>query len=334
MKPGGILVKAGLAAFGVVLGLAVSVAALEVLKSRPRGTEFENLDELRASMNAPDGPDQPDSSNLKHLTVSHPDDEIIYELRPGLDLIFQRARVRTNSCGMRDVERKIARGPGVYRIALLGDSFAFGWGVEQEQTFAARLESNLNRLAAGKLRFEVLNFGVPGYSTFQEVKQFREKGLEFEPDEVVVYFIENDFGLPFFVKDLSQPGGMLAATEFARLAWRAIDPDIEEQRLRLEGYDANRALVSLGKLGREHGVRVSVVVNPGKGYEDVKRKLWALRRSKVLRTIDIAADIQRSVAARGIETKQLSLSFDPHPSALKHALIGDALTPYFMDRLP
>jgi hypothetical protein len=107
--------------------------------------------------------------SLRAIVRSHPSDSIIYTLKPDLDLNFVRARVQTNSCGMRSPERPIVKPPGVYRIALLGDSFAFGWGVEQHETFAQKLEDVLNKRSRGHVKFEVLNFGVPGYSTFQEV---------------------------------------------------------------------------------------------------------------------------------------------------------------------
>ena len=52
-----------------------------------------------------------------------------YELRPNLEKFAQNALVRTNSHGMRDRERSIERPAGVFRIAVLGDSFTFGFGV-------------------------------------------------------------------------------------------------------------------------------------------------------------------------------------------------------------
>jgi lysophospholipase L1-like esterase len=50
---------------------------------------------------------------------------------------------------------------------LLGDSTTFGWGVGQGETFAARLEARLNQRAGHQPRWQVINAGVPAYSSCQ-----------------------------------------------------------------------------------------------------------------------------------------------------------------------
>ncbi|NJN51290.1 MAG: SGNH/GDSL hydrolase family protein [Gammaproteobacteria bacterium] len=71
------------------------------------------------------------------------------------------------------------------RIAVLGDSFTFGIGVDDAETFVARL--------AGSGRDEHLNFAVPGYSTDQQLLQLPEQVLAFEPDAIwVVVYLGND----------------------------------------------------------------------------------------------------------------------------------------------
>lgn len=86
-----------------------------------------------------------------------------YANRPDLTVEFSnrefRTRVRTNSEGYRDDEASL-RDPDVL---LLGDSFGFGWGVEE----AEGLEKQLERLSGGR----VLNLSVSGYGTLQQVLQ-------------------------------------------------------------------------------------------------------------------------------------------------------------------
>ena len=94
--------------------------------------------------------------------------------------------------------------------AVLGDSFTFGFGVSEDQTFVRQL----NKTAGGGATF--VNFGVPGYSTDQEVLLLERYLLNYRPDVVlVVVYMGNDLfdnqlpvpmqvglGKPFFaVKD-------------------------------------------------------------------------------------------------------------------------------------
>ena len=91
----------------------------------------------------------------------------------------------TNGFGHRGAPVATAKQPGEKRYAYLGDSFTFGMGVNDEETFTEVLASR------GKARH--LNFGVPGYSTDQEVLYAEDKVTRFEPDVVVlVVYLGND----------------------------------------------------------------------------------------------------------------------------------------------
>ncbi len=114
------------------------------------------------------------------------------ELRPGFETLYKGQRVRINSAGMRgtDVAQPEPKRP---RIAVVGDSFAFGSGVPLEGTIAAQLERAF--VAAGR-SVEVLNFGVPGYCALNVAAVVEHKALEFEPDLVLYVFFANDIDEP------------------------------------------------------------------------------------------------------------------------------------------
>jgi len=116
---------------------------------------------------------------------------LTFELRPEA---VARAEVeyRVNALGLRGPETTIEKPAGVRRIAVLGDSIAFGYWVRDEQGFARQLERLLNDGRTSTDRVEVLNFGVPGYNLEQELEALRVKALLFEPDVVVVLFCLND----------------------------------------------------------------------------------------------------------------------------------------------
>lgn len=99
-----------------------------------------------------------------------------------------RIPIDINSAGYRDVQRDLKKNQGTYRIAVLGDSFVAGFQVRQEDLLTSVLEERLNDHSCSGTRFEVLNFGVNGAGTAQELETLRHKALAFEPDLVLLFF--------------------------------------------------------------------------------------------------------------------------------------------------
>ncbi len=95
-----------------------------------------------------------------------------------------------NSLGWRGSREFQARKHTDYRVLILGDSFAYGLGVNDDQTFAARIEQDLR---ADRRSVEVMNAGCPGKGTDYELKLFDTVGRKFHPDLTVVCFFCNDF---------------------------------------------------------------------------------------------------------------------------------------------
>lgn len=94
--------------------------------------------------------------------------------------------ITINSKGFRDIERTYERDRSQYRIVVLGDSLVWGYGVNQQETFTALLEQNCPGM-------EVINLGVSGYGTDQELILLQKEGIRFRPDLVVVVITPNDF---------------------------------------------------------------------------------------------------------------------------------------------
>jgi hypothetical protein len=115
-----------------------------------------------------------------------------FALLPGVEGHYQRegeSYVRINSDGLRDREHAKVKPAGTVRIAVLGDSFCEAMHVPLEQTFWSLLEQKLQDCNAfpGK-RVEVINFGVSGYGTAQELMTLRQKVWDYSPDLVVLAF--------------------------------------------------------------------------------------------------------------------------------------------------
>jgi hypothetical protein len=116
-------------------------------------------------------------------------------LLPGADAIHQGVTVRTNSHGMRDQEYARVPEPGVHRVAVIGDSFTFGQGVAAEDLFEARVERVLRSEGHA---VELLNFGVPGYNTFQQLLVYERFANGFGPHRVWVVWVPFDHALQGF----------------------------------------------------------------------------------------------------------------------------------------
>jgi lysophospholipase L1-like esterase len=156
-------------AYGPALTLAATLVTLGVL-------------ELGARAIAPPA--------VPHTAMFRPAAGVAYELIPGW-----RGRgplgedIRVNAAGFRGPEIDAPQA-GTTRVLTLGDSFTFGIGVAEEQTFPAALARALARSLGGAI--EVLNGGVPGYNLFQETRALAARADALAPDVVVLGFVEND----------------------------------------------------------------------------------------------------------------------------------------------
>lgn len=129
---------------------------------------------------------------INRATVRRSDNpRLRFELRPG-GRVRAEVEYQVNQLGLRGPETSVAKPARVRRVAVLGDSIAFGYWVRDEQGFARQLEGLLNEADAGGGRVEVLNFGVPGYNLEQELEALRARALAFSPDLLVVLFCLND----------------------------------------------------------------------------------------------------------------------------------------------
>ena len=107
-----------------------------------------------------------------------------------------RFRVDTNRDGLR-TQIPEARTDGVFRLAVMGDSTVFGWGVDEGEDLPSRLEAHLR--AAGA-RVEVLNAAQPGYTTAQLVALHESTIHRWQPDLVLLLVPQHDH-TPALVSD-------------------------------------------------------------------------------------------------------------------------------------
>lgn len=96
-----------------------------------------------------------------------------------------------NEQGFRDTEDyRYEKPDGLFRIISLGDSHTQGYEVRQNKTFSEILE---RALRARGVDAEVLNTGVSGFSTAEQLAFLEAEGIKYRPDAVVLGFYANDF---------------------------------------------------------------------------------------------------------------------------------------------
>lgn len=129
----------------------------------------------------------PFSYGIVRSHVSIPDLRVYF---PSGALQPEPVAVRTNQFGMRMREVEIKKPDGAIRIAALGDSCTFGWMIPEESAYPRVLENQLN--ANGAIRYEILNFGVPGYTSVHGRLQYNRLVKSFQPDLLILAYGFND----------------------------------------------------------------------------------------------------------------------------------------------
>lgn len=130
-----------------------------------------------------------------------PHSKAIFTLRPEGSVVD---RLEYSSGQFVDVERKISmqgirdreykpKTPDEYRIVAIGDSFTMGAGLKLEDTIPKVLEKLLNSVEYIRKKVSVVNCGVGGYAPWQELIFLQERGVNFDPDMVILQlFPAND----------------------------------------------------------------------------------------------------------------------------------------------
>jgi len=205
------------------------------------------------------GPSVPASYSFKHFLV--PDPILGWKLRPGAEGWFGQeggAHVRINSDGFRDREHTVSKPAGHLRVALLGDSYVEALMVPLEASLGPLLEKTLSACAGRhSKRVEVIQFGVTGYGTAQQLLMLRSSVWKYEPDIVILLFFagndvdNNSFRLggkpysPYFRKVNDR---LVLAEGFPRFDTADLDPPKRDRLVHATRHLAIGRLFSAGAI--------------------------------------------------------------------------------------
>jgi lysophospholipase L1-like esterase len=282
------------------------------------------------------------------------DAEIGYEPIPGLkydrpDLaLYDYRSDETNALGYRDREHGVLKRKGVRRVVVIGDSLTMGLWIERlDDIFPVKLESYLNQRGHPS---EVMNFGVVGYNTLQEVATLRVKGLVYEPDVVVVQYCLNDRqrddGHLLGTLLAAEKGApALSAARLSRfLAWSSLyrfvrfkalsriigtyRDTLEKDADRLAGDRVDEALQKLGTLARRGHFTVVLAVFPD--FTDLSQYRFAREHAMLRQASEregfIHLDLLEAMRACASRGSGQSVALDRyHPSIYGHDCAARAL---------
>ncbi|MDP6151658.1 MAG: SGNH/GDSL hydrolase family protein [Gammaproteobacteria bacterium] len=260
-----------------------------------------------------------DNLNIGHMHV------------PNTEAYLMGVDVSINSDGLRDDEYTVERNDK-YRIAVLGDSLTFGWGVEKSDTYEVLLESMLGETRST----EMINFGHGNYNTVQQVNLFKEKGLKYNPDSVVVFYFINDAEVTP-VRSKWTPVARLRSVTFLWSRIRGLLTRSEGGATFESFYSAlyeddqpgylalKDALLELKEICSERGITLQVILLPE--LHNLIEYPFEAEYSKVenfLAENDIPA-IDLTDSFRGYDNPvELWVALDDaHPNALAHKMIAE-----------
>jgi hypothetical protein len=265
------------------------------------------------------------------------DGELLLHLKPNLNLTIVHPEfsytVRTNESGMRDESFE-----GTYDIAAIGDSFTFGFGVEEEDTWPTRLETRSGRRVANlgwggwnslvytitlkryaiplNTRIwvwaffgndlpesahseEFINSGQTDYKSWAQERGERQADLAFPFNLRIVQMI------PLLTDPMLEPGsgGEIFDNGEMRMlvnkyAWDKTDPTLPEVQ---RGWElTEEALNQAGELAREEDASLVVVFIPNREHVYWPLIQHMLEGVNISQLDDVAAHLGRICEAADI----------------------------------
>lgn len=104
---------------------------------------------------------------------------------------YSRGSNHHNSLGYRGDETVVPKPAGEFRILCMGGSTVYSWPLgDYTRSFPYLLEKTL--MAKGYSHIRVVNAGVPGWSSWESLVDFEFRGLDLDPDLIIICHGAND----------------------------------------------------------------------------------------------------------------------------------------------
>ncbi len=254
-----------------------------------------------------------------------------------------------NSRGYRDLERPLAKPPGVRRVVCIGDSFTWGASILFDDAWPQRVERTLGRERHEP--WEAVNLAESGLNSVQEAGRLQSEGFAYGPDVVVVAYVLNDSEdanaaearrAADWIEERQHPPApsLLDRSALFRLVRDRVRSTIENRR-RVEDFRAmyaddyagwtaaRRALEAMGGMCRERGVPLVVAIFPLFGNPLDDRYPFADIHAKVAQAAAQggAMVVDLLPLYRGLDWRLLVVdgADDEHPNEIAHRIAAQAI---------
>jgi len=271
----------------------------------------------------------------KNVKVQSSDPALGHQHRPRAEAKLMGADVRTDANGFRGEDIPERATPGTARIAFVGDSITFGWGVAEQETFASQV---LAALKARGRKVDGFNTGVGNYNTAQELNLLRTAGQKLKPDIIVLAYFIND-------AEPLQKYGQDGWLDWHSMVWTIanyrLDTLLRQQSARADWKDYYRDLYKSDAAGwraTQQAIRGFAELAKGSGAQLVVFNIPELRTLKPYPFADITAQVRGVVEKQDVRFVDLLPSVeaedpsslwvtvpDPHPNGKANGLFARSM---------
>lgn len=260
---------------------------------------------------------------------------------------------------LQDKYHSTARPENTWRLAMIGDSYTFAPYMQFTDTFSEKLEQMLN-LNDVSLKAEVINYGVPAYSTSHEIAA-AEKAISEQADLLIVQITLNDAELkpyrPQGIRtDLDDPFAPLEFHGFmAKLVsyWRTLGfilTRLHNQKTHtayknyfIDLFDKKRgwksftqSFVNIQNQCKNHNVRLAAVIFPLFGlplddsypFKELHQKIGKFLKEQSIEYLDIYPYFK----GIPIDRMQVIPGVDRHPNEIAHRIAAEAIYQWLEDK--
>lgn len=267
-----------------------------------------------------------------------------------------------NSHGLHGPEITKEKPVDTFRILGIGDSFTFGQGVKEQDTFLRRLDRSLNTSPEVVRPVEVLNAGVLGYNTRDEVVYLEHQWLEYDPDLVLIAFYLNDAYSDFtFVNNGGGLGIYYSPEGLARQSYlvdlvqhsyraRTVQRELEDYYRGQYFSEARKTLAQSGtmdvdwkvssaaleraaELGQRDGFLLALIIFPEFYHLDDRYPFFEIHELVKEKAISLSIPVlDLMMVYRGLVDRDLWVHpSDHHPNEVAHKLAAEAIEPFLWE---